>query len=56
LFKAGKTPEQIHFFEQQSAFGRLGKPGEIAEVVAFLAGAAAGWISGQNLRANGGLA
>jgi 3-oxoacyl-[acyl-carrier protein] reductase len=56
LFKAGKTAEQIHFFEQQSAFGRLGKPGEIADVVAFLAGEAAGWISGQNLRANGGLA
>jgi len=56
LFKAGKSPEQIHFFEQQSAFGRLGKPGEIADVVAFLASDAAGWISGQNLRANGGLA
>ncbi|HUC84625.1 MAG TPA: SDR family oxidoreductase [Candidatus Acidoferrales bacterium] len=56
LFKAGKTPEQIHFFEQQSAFGRLGRPSEIADVVAFLASEAAGWVSGQNLRANGGLA
>jgi 3-oxoacyl-[acyl-carrier protein] reductase len=56
LFKASKTPEQIHFFEQQSAFGRLGKPAEIADVVAFLASDASGWISGQNLRANGALA
>jgi 3-oxoacyl-[acyl-carrier protein] reductase len=56
LFTSGKTPEQIRFFEQQSAFGRLGKPHEIAEVVAFLASDAASWISGQNLRANGGLA
>ena len=56
LFIAGKTPEQIRFFEQQSAFGRLGQPVEIAEVVAFLASDAARWISGQNLRANGGLA
>lgn len=56
LFTTGKTPEQIHFFEQQSAFGRLGKPSEIADVVAFLAGDASGWISGQNLRANGALA
>jgi 3-oxoacyl-[acyl-carrier protein] reductase len=56
LFTAGKTPEQIRFFEQQSAFGRLGKPSEIADVVAFLASAAAGWVSGQNVRANGGLA
>lgn len=56
LFTAGKTPEQIQFFAQQAALGRLGKPEEIAEVVAFLASDAAGWVSGQNLRANGGLA
>ena len=56
LFMTGKTPEQIRFFEQQAALGRLGQPAEIAEVVAFLASAAAGWVSGQNLRANGGLA
>jgi len=56
LFTTGKTPEQIQFFEQQAALGRLGKPTEIADVVAFLASAAGGWISGQNLRANGGLA
>jgi 3-oxoacyl-[acyl-carrier protein] reductase len=56
LFLEGKTPEQIDFFGKQSAFGRLGKPKEIAEVVAFLASEAASWISGQNIRANGGLA
>jgi 3-oxoacyl-[acyl-carrier protein] reductase len=56
LFVAGKTPEQIQQFGQLSAFGRIGRPGEIAEVVAFLASGAASWISGQNIRANGGLA
>lgn len=56
LFTSGKKPEEIRFFEQQAALGRLGKPTEIADVVAFLASDAAGWISGQNLRANGGLA
>ena len=56
LFLTGRTPEQIQFFAQQAALGRLGKPAEIADVVAFLASGAAGWISGQNLRANGGLA
>jgi 3-oxoacyl-[acyl-carrier protein] reductase len=52
----GKTPQEIDFMAKQSAFGRLGQPGEIAETVAFLASPAAGWISGQNLRVNGGLA
>ena len=56
LFMTGKTPEQIDFFGKQSAFGRLGQPAEIAETVAFLASGAASWISGQNIRVNGGLA
>ena len=56
LFKAGKTEEQIQKFAQASAFGRLGQPVEIADVVAFLASDAAGWVTGQNLRVNGGIA
>jgi 3-oxoacyl-[acyl-carrier protein] reductase len=56
LFKEGKTPEQLQQFAQLSAFGRIGQPVEIADVVAFLASDAAGWVSGQNIRINGGLA
>lgn len=56
LFKAGKTAEQIQRFAQASAFGRLGQPMEIAEVIAFLASEAAGWVTGQNIRVNGGIA
>jgi 3-oxoacyl-[acyl-carrier protein] reductase len=56
LFLEGKTPEQLKQFGQMSAFGRIGQPAEIAEVVAFLASDAARWVSGQNIRANGGLA
>jgi 3-oxoacyl-[acyl-carrier protein] reductase len=56
LFMEGKTPEQLQQFGQLSAFGRLGQPVEIADVVAFLASDAARWISGQNIRINGGLA
>ena len=56
LFVEGKTAEQIERFAKLSAFGRLGQPPEIAEVVAFLASDAAGWITGQNIRVNGGVA
>jgi 3-oxoacyl-[acyl-carrier protein] reductase len=56
LFLEGKSPEQLQQFGQMSAFGRIGKPQEIAEVVAFLASSASSWISGQNIRINGGLA
>jgi len=56
LFNAGKTQEQIQRLAQASAFGRLGQPTEIAEMVAFLASEAAGWVTGQNLRVNGGVA
>lgn len=36
--------------------GRLGQPEDIADVVAFLVGPDGRWITGQNLRAGGGLA
>jgi 3-oxoacyl-[acyl-carrier protein] reductase len=39
-----------------SAFGRLGEPMDIAEVIAFLVSDEARWISGQNIRVNGALA
>lgn len=35
--------------------GRLGRPADIAAVVAFLAGDDAAWVTGQNIRADGGL-
>jgi len=39
----------------KTALRRLGQPADIAAVVAFLAGPDSGWISGQNLAADGGL-
>jgi 3-oxoacyl-[acyl-carrier protein] reductase len=56
LFLTGKTEEQIDFFAKQSAFNRLGRPNDIADIVAFLASDESRWISGQNIRANGALA
>lgn len=35
--------------------GRIGEPEDIAEIVTFLASSGARWITGQNLRASGGL-
>ena len=39
----------------QTALRRLGQPDDIARVVAFLAGPDSGWMTGQVLRADGGL-
>ena len=38
-----------------TALGRLGTPQDVADAVALLASPSAGWITGQNLRADGGL-
>lgn len=38
-----------------SAFGRLGQPMDVADVVAFLASDQARWLTGQNIQAGGGL-
>ena len=55
LFVTGKTPAQLQAAAQMSPFGRIGQPGDIAHVVAFLASPGAGWVTGQNIRANGGI-
>ncbi|GAA4443977.1 hypothetical protein GCM10023170_020970 [Phytohabitans houttuyneae] len=38
-----------------TALGRLGTPDDIAAVVAFLVGPDGRWVTGQNIRATGGL-
>jgi 3-oxoacyl-[acyl-carrier protein] reductase len=55
LFGQGKTEQDKQRFAQMAALGRLGRPEDIADVVAFLAGEEARWITGQNIRVNGGL-
>ncbi|GGP28177.1 SDR family oxidoreductase [Silvimonas amylolytica] len=56
LFLNGKTPEQIQHFANMPPLQRLGEPEDIAAVVSMLAGPDAGWVNGQVLRANGGVA
>lgn len=53
-YRAGKDPAFIANLEQMSVFGRLGSVDEIADVVAFIASEDARWITGQNVRVNGG--
>src|SRR5580704_5584617 len=55
LFGQGKSEEQKQRFAQMAALGRLGQPQDIADVVALLVSDDARWITGQNIRANGGL-
>jgi 3-oxoacyl-[acyl-carrier protein] reductase len=56
LFLNGKTDEQIRLIANSAPLERLGQPDDIAGVVSFLAGPDGGWVNGQILRANGGMA
>jgi 3-oxoacyl-[acyl-carrier protein] reductase len=53
-YRIGKSEEFLASLEAMSAFGRLGRPEEIAAVVAFLASDRGHWITAQNVRVNGG--
>lgn len=55
LFLNGKSPELIDRMAKMNPLERLGTPADIANAVAFLAGADGDWINGQVLRANGGM-
>ncbi len=48
------NPQAVEFMAQLSAFGRVGRPADIAGVVAFLASDDARWITGAFLDATGG--
>jgi 3-oxoacyl-[acyl-carrier protein] reductase len=56
LFLNGKSDEQIAQFAKMPPLERLGQPDDVARVVSFLSGPDAGWINGQTLRVNGGMA
>lgn len=50
-----KSPDAHARAAKMAALGRLGTPDEVAAVVAFLASARAGFITGANIRIDGGL-
>jgi len=55
LFTRGRSAADIAALAQQVPLGRIGRPDDIADVVAFLVSGQGGWINGQVVRANGGL-
>jgi len=54
MFNTGKSDEDLRRAASLSAFGRLGTAEDIAKVVTWLVSDEAAWITGQNIRANGG--
>jgi 3-oxoacyl-[acyl-carrier protein] reductase len=55
MFFDNNPPEVQEMLKSATALGRVGQPEDVADVVAFLAGPDSRWITGQNLRASGGL-
>ncbi|CAD6569194.1 MAG: hypothetical protein ASARMPREDX12_002242 [Alectoria sarmentosa] len=56
LFYRGKTEQMLKMVAGFSPMGRIGRPEEIAEAIVWLSSGSSSWISGQILRANGGMA
>ncbi|MED3729287.1 SDR family oxidoreductase [Priestia filamentosa] len=54
LFSVGKTKQQIEGMKKMNAFGRLGEPEDISNVIEFLVSEKSQWVTGQTLRVNGG--
>jgi 3-oxoacyl-[acyl-carrier protein] reductase len=55
MLRAANPPEALAETAAMTALRRLGRPDDVAAVVELLASPEAGWITGQNIRATGGL-
>jgi 3-oxoacyl-[acyl-carrier protein] reductase len=55
FFHDQETPESVEYVIHATPRQRLGQPSDIAPIVGFLASERAGWITGQIIRANGGM-
>jgi len=55
LLRAVNPPEALEAEAALTPLGRLGQPADVADVIGFLCGPDGRWMTGQNLRATGGL-
>jgi 3-oxoacyl-[acyl-carrier protein] reductase len=56
LLRSTNSADALEMAAAMTPLGRLGEPADVADVVAFLAGPDGRWMTGQNLRAGGGIA
>jgi 3-oxoacyl-[acyl-carrier protein] reductase len=56
LLRGSNSAENLQMVVGITPLGRLGQPSDVADVVAFLAGPDGRWVTGQNIRATGGIA
>ncbi|MGC4812293.1 SDR family oxidoreductase [Micromonospora sp. DT228] len=55
LLHATNSAQSVEIAARVTPLGRLGQPADVADVVAFLCGPDARWVTGQNIHAAGGL-
>ncbi|WP_328327676.1 MULTISPECIES: SDR family oxidoreductase [unclassified Streptomyces] len=55
LLRESNSADALQSVAGITPLGRLGQPSDVADVVAFLVGPDGRWITGQNIRATGGL-
>ncbi|MDI3404118.1 SDR family oxidoreductase [Streptomyces cavernicola] len=55
LLRGTNSPENLEMAVAMTPLRRLGQPSDVADVVGFLVGPDGRWITGQNIRATGGI-
>lgn len=54
MFASAAPPEMKQMAAQMSPLGRMGQPGDVADVVVFICSEEARWLTGQSIHATGG--